>query len=112
MFKLIDPRLPAVRRNWRISVIYIRAAAVVALAAAIFFAGLNQPDVVKAGTPVQVTVRILRVIEIHCDEGVGVPCPNDPYVKVNIANQGLQDSARYDSNADFTPYDWVFSRTV
>src|SRR5688500_18579234 len=92
--------------------IYIRVAAAVALAAAIFCAGLNQPSVVKAGSPVQVTVRILRVIEIHCDEGVGVPCPNDPYVKVNIANQGLQNSGRYDNNADFTPYEWVFTRTV
>lgn len=91
---------------------YIKLAALTGIAAIVLFGiSLYQPTKVKAGTPVQVTVRILRVIEIDCDEGVGVPCPNDPFAKVNIANQGFESSPHEDNNADFSPY-WQFTRTV
>jgi hypothetical protein len=70
-------------------------------------------DPASAGDPVSVTVRILRVAEVSCDEGDFVPCPDDPYARVDIAGQGFQDSDHIDNPdpPDVRPY-WQFTRTV
>ena len=81
-------------------------------AALMLLTSLYYLPIVHAGTPVTVTVTILRVIETDCDEGAGEKCPNDLYAKVNIANIGLEQSNRFgDNTADVTPYA-TFSRTV
>ena len=68
------------------------------------------------GTMVPLTVRITRVVELDCDEGLTVPCPNDYFSKVNIDSQGLQESnccAHPEGDPlEFSPNDWVWTRTV
>ncbi len=69
----------------------------------------------QAGTPVQVTVTITRVDEIHCDEDFPLEsCPNDYYPKFDIDAQGLYDGESDHccvESADFSP-NWTHSATV
>ena len=59
-----------------------------------------------------VTFTLTRILETDCDEGLGEPCPNDFYAKVNIANQGLETGVRApDDTADVSP-NWTFTRMV
>ncbi|HEX5729076.1 NEW3 domain-containing protein [Microbacterium sp.] len=86
----------------------------VALAAVLAFVGsLLIAPAANAADPISVTVRILRVVEVACDEGDLVPCPDDPYASVSIAGQPRQESG-YVNNPD--PPDirpnWEFTRTV
>lgn len=88
--------------------IRIAIAAVLAVAAALLIA-----PAAEAADPITVSVRILRVAEVVCDEGDFVPCPDDPYASVAIGGQPRQESDYIDnpSPADVRPY-WMFTRTV
>lgn len=59
-----------------------------------------------SAAPIPVTVTILRLVENTCDEGPTVPCPDDWYSRVNIDNQGFQESGHVDNPpvADLTPH--------
>jgi uncharacterized repeat protein (TIGR01451 family) len=52
-----------------------------------------QPVPAQAGIPVTVTFKILRLQELHCNEGFPEACPNDYYAKVWIGGQGPETSA-------------------
>jgi uncharacterized repeat protein (TIGR01451 family) len=66
----------------------------------------------QTGTPVPVTITITHVHEIHCDEGLLTPCPNDYYTKVDIDGQGFQRRDWCDNcDKDFRP-NWAFTRMV
>ena len=88
----------------------ISAALAVSLAMGVVLA-TSRPA--AAGTPVTVTVTILSVFEVSCDEGALVPCPDDYYARVNIAGQGFQQSGHQDNPdpADVHP-NWQFTRTT
>ncbi len=74
---------------------------------------LVAPTTANAADPITVSVRILRVAEVSCDEGDLVPCPDDPYARVSINGQGFDESDYIDNPdpPDVRPY-WNFSRTV
>lgn len=82
-------------------------AAIAAVAVAVLGAGP------ALAAPVQVTVTILRVTEVTCDEGDFVPCPDDYFARVNIDNQGYQETDSVDNPdvPDIQPH-WRFTRTV
>jgi len=66
----------------------------------------------QAGTPVAVTFTITHVHELHCDEGLFTPCPNDYYTKVDIGGQGFQRLDWCDNcDEDFSP-NWAFTKMV
>ena len=79
----------------------------------LLFAAVATSAVLRA-QPVNVTVTIMRVIEVSCDEGDFTICPDDYYANVNIANQGFQetDNSQFEDEADVSPIDWRFTRTV
>jgi hypothetical protein len=60
---------------------------------------------------VPVTVIIMRVVEVSCDEGLFVPCPDDYFAKVNIDGQGFQETGHYNQQSDVSPF-WQFTRQV
>ncbi len=66
-----------------------------------------------AAQPVQVTVTIMRVMEVSCDDGGFTICPDDFYGRVNIADQGFveTDNGQFEDEGDVRPY-WRFTRTV
>jgi uncharacterized repeat protein (TIGR01451 family) len=66
-----------------------------------------------AAQPVQVTVTIMRVIEVSCDDGAFTICPDDYYTRVNIAGQGFEetDNGQFEDEGDVSPY-WRFTKTV
>jgi len=70
------------------------------------------PQTVKAD-PVQVTVTIMRVIEVSCDDGDFTICPDDYYGRVSIAGQAFQETSNteFEDQADVSPY-WRFTRTT
>lgn len=78
---------------------------------ALFLFLIFSSSTVQAQVLIPVTVTIMRVIELHCDEGFGESCPNDFYAKVNIANLGYQESPIVYNNSDFSPF-WTFTRQV
>ena len=66
----------------------------------------------QAANFVPVTVTIMRIIEVSCDDGGFTYCPDDYYAKVNIAGQGFQRSPKtYEDEGDVSPY-WQFTRQV
>jgi uncharacterized repeat protein (TIGR01451 family) len=81
----------------------------VALAAAAAMA-LASP---AAAQPVQVTVTIMRVMEVSCDDGAFTICPDDYYGRVNINGIGFQetDNGQFEDEPDVQPF-WRFTRTV
>lgn len=67
---------------------------------------------VRAGTPVEVTVTITHVHEVHCDESFPEICPNDYYPRFNIDLQGLKGEEFCCAHGtDFDP-NWAHTRTV
>lgn len=76
-------------------------------------ASLAVTPVQVEATPVQVTVTIMRVIEVSCDDGAFTICPDDYYGRVNIADQGFQetDNGQFEDQGDISPF-WRFTRTV
>ncbi|TKK77294.1 DUF11 domain-containing protein [Herbidospora galbida] len=63
---------------------------------------------------VKVTVHLYRVVEISCDEGATVPCPNDYYPKFKIGNEELYDGKDDYCCAHGTDFrtNWVHSADV
>jgi uncharacterized repeat protein (TIGR01451 family) len=83
-------------------------------------AAFGEAPQAQAGTPVQVKVRITRVVELRCDEGAGEACPNDYYPKFEVDHQGLFDG---EANGlccahptgdppEFTTSNWFHEKTV
>ena len=91
------------------------AAAVVGVAMLALIGSLLIATPASAGYNFTVTVKITRIVELGCDEGPLVPCPDDPYARVFIDGQQLPDTGYYDNPSrpyDLHPTDWVFSRQV
>lgn len=63
---------------------------------------------------VRVTVHLYRVVEISCDEGATVPCPNDYYPKFKIGSEDLYDGKDDYCCAHGTDFrtNWVHSADV
>lgn len=61
--------------------------------AVLFFCAFLLPLSAQAGIPVTVTFKIVRLQELHCNEGFPEACPNDYYAKVWIGGQGPETSA-------------------
>ncbi|WP_066369911.1 DUF11 domain-containing protein [Herbidospora mongoliensis] len=63
---------------------------------------------------VKVTVHLYRVVEISCDEGATVPCPNDYYPKFKIGTEDLYDGKDDFCCAHGTDFrtNWVHSADV
>lgn len=88
-------------------------AAVAMLLAALVATPFVRPA--AAGTPVNVTVTILRFIQIqNPDPGPLQGCCGDPYARVRIGPNPFQDGPHADSDddkADVSPY-WTFTQSV
>jgi uncharacterized repeat protein (TIGR01451 family) len=78
----------------------------------VLFGALAFPAALAA-QQVQVTVTVMRVIEVSCDDGGFTICPDDYYANVNIANQGFEetDNGQFEDEPDVQPF-WRFTRTV
>jgi uncharacterized repeat protein (TIGR01451 family) len=86
-------------------------AAVAALAVAVMLAAWVTD--LRAATRT-VTVTITRIVELHCDEGLGEACPNDYYPEVSIGDNNFDDSKdKYccAHGTDILP-NWTFSHTL
>jgi uncharacterized repeat protein (TIGR01451 family) len=82
------------------------------VAAALLLVNPPLPAAPRA-VPIQVTVTVMRVIEVSCDDGAFTICPDDYYARVNIDNQGYfeTDNVQFEDQPDVSPF-WRFTRTV
>lgn len=84
-----------------------------ALLPALLLMALLAPASLQA-FPVNVTVTVMRVIEVSCDDGGFTICPDDYYSRVNVANLGFEetDNTQFEDEPDVSPTNWRFTRTV
>jgi uncharacterized repeat protein (TIGR01451 family) len=68
-------------------------------------------DLEAASVPV--TVTIMRVMEVSCDDGAFTLCPDDYYARVNIGGTGFleTDHDQFEDQGDVSPF-WQFTRSV
>ncbi len=83
-----------------------------AIAAVILALAPIQPSGVRAVTPIDVTVTIMRFVQVQDPDPAPFQGDGDYYAKVRIGGFAFQDTASQNTeSADFSPF-WRFTRTV